>query len=119
MGGSVSLHGGADVVALAVRDDEQALLLGVGNGLRQRLHPRPAIHLIVGGLGLYGRHNVAEGVNQALVVGQQSRRGSLQVLAVLGEGLRLDVGGDVAELGVQTRDSGVLFFHDSFHEPVQ
>ena len=82
----IRLHRRADVVALAVRDDEHALFAGIGDRLRERLHALPAVHLIVRGLRLYGRDNIAQRVDEALVVFEQCGGRSLQRFAILCDG---------------------------------
>ena len=116
VGGGVGSHGGADVVALAVGDDEHALALGVGDGLCEGLHTLPAVHLIVGGLGLNRGDHIAQGVDEALVELEQRVRRTLQGLAVLLVTGAADVLRDVAELGVQASHSGVLFLHDLLNQ---
>ena len=64
----VGFHRGADVVALAVRDDEHTLCARVSDGLRKGSHALPAVHFIVRRLRLYGRDNIAQRVDEALVV---------------------------------------------------
>ena len=116
MGGGVGGHGGADVVALAVGDDEHALALGVSDGLGEGLHALPAVHLIVGGLGLYRGDNIAQGVDEALVELEQRVRRALQGLAVLLVACAADVLRDVAELGVQAGHGGVLFLRNFLNQ---
>ena len=100
MGSGVCGHGGTDVIALAVGDDEHPVLLGIGDGFGEGFHTLPAVHLIVGSLGLHSRYDVAQGVDQPFVELEQRIGGAFQGLAVLFVALFPDIIGNVTELGI-------------------
>ena len=119
MGYCIGSHGGADVVALAVDDDEHALFLGIGNGFSQCLHALPAEPLIESALGLDGGNHITDGIDNTLVEAENGFSSAFQGLAVLGIGLCLEFFGDIFQLGVQTHYGGVLGFHDLSDQSVK
>ena len=108
MGGGVGFHGGTDVVALAVGDDVHPLFLRIGDGLRQGLHPVPAVQLIISRLGLHRRDNVADGVDQRSVILQHCLRRPLQRIGKLPGILLPDKLRHIGIGGIQPHHGGVF-----------
>ena len=118
----VCLHGGADVVSLAVHDDDHALLLSIFDRLAQSPHSLPAVQLIVSSLWLDCRHDVADFIDDGLVVLEDSLCSSVEGVAVLLEFFILDVLWDVIQQGIQADYAWVLhlcyLFNQFFHRLV-
>ena len=100
--------GGADVPPLDVGNDEQAFALGIADGALQHLHALPAQILVIGGLGLHGGDDVAQGVHQPHIELIDGLAGPLQAHAVLGIGGLADVLGHILDAGIQSGHGGVL-----------
>ena len=84
----VGFHRGADVVALAVRDDEHTLCARVSDGLRKGSHALPAVHLIVSNLHLDAGHDLTDLVDDGLVKLVYGVAQYLKVHPLLGDKLR-------------------------------
>ena len=119
MGYGIGLHGGADVVALAVDDDEHPPALGVLDGLIEGAHPLIAQHFVVGALRLHRGDDVAHRIDDAFVEGEEGFSGPSEGVAMLLESRFLDVFGDVIQLGVQAHYGGVSGFHNARNQTIK
>ena len=111
-GVGVGLGGGADVPPLDVGDDKEVLFPGIGDGALHHLQAPPAQPFVVGGLGLYGGHHVAQSVDESLIKRPHGLGRPLEGLAVrLIAGFE-DMGRDLPRLGVQPRHGGIFLRPD-------
>ena len=107
----ITRGGRADVVALAVGNDDQPLLLRIRDGVQERPHARRAVLLVVGDLHFDGGNNVVHAVDEFEV---ELPDGVRRVLA--GLYARAHFVGQVVELGIQPHAGGILCFDDFFNE---
>ena len=112
----ISLHRCADVVALAVRNHEHPFFARIGNGIVQRFDPLPAVHLIIGRLYLYRRHNVRNRIHQRAVILEY-------IVRRIGKGIRRkltrqELLRDIIKFRIEPHANRAFLFYNLLNQPV-
>ena len=115
----ISLHGSADVVALAVCHNEHTVELCIADGLFESSYAVVSVHLIVSSLRLDGRHKVVYLIDDSLIEVEDSLCGSLQCPAVAVKVTTLNELGDILQFGVETYHRRIFQFDYFFNKSVK
>ena len=101
----VARGSGADVVALGIRHDDEALGRRIAAGLIEGVHPLDAVHLVIGDLHLDGGDDVADGIDEGAVEGEHRLCGAGEIVDA-----RAHPFGKIVEGGIQPHDRRVVAF---------
>ena len=116
---SICLHSCADIITLAVCDNEHTLWLCISDCVTKSLNTLPTVHFIICSLWLYGRNNIIKCVNKRLVEFKKCSSRTLKRLAVLFKAFCFDWFGNIVKLRIKTCNRRILHFYNIFDKSVK